>query len=73
MKSSKIIAGNNNCLQIVPYRPEWPIQFKQIATLLKDATNAWDTSIYHIGSTAVGSHGLSLLRRVIYKLLLHAW
>ncbi|CAG5068524.1 hypothetical protein DYBT9623_01255 [Dyadobacter sp. CECT 9623] len=30
-------------IQIVPYRPHWPIQFKQIATLLKDATHAWDT------------------------------
>jgi GrpB-like predicted nucleotidyltransferase (UPF0157 family) len=40
-------------IQIVLYRPEWRIQFQQIATLLKDATNVWDTSIYHIGSTAV--------------------
>ena len=40
-------------IQIVPYRPKWPIQFQQIATLLKGATKAWETSVYHIGSTAV--------------------
>jgi GrpB-like predicted nucleotidyltransferase (UPF0157 family) len=40
-------------IQIFPYRPDWPIQFQQIATLLKRATKDWQTSIYHIGSTAV--------------------
>lgn len=40
-------------IQIVPYRPDWPIQFQKIASLLKGATDAWETGIFHIGSTAV--------------------
>ncbi|WP_409014536.1 GrpB family protein [Dyadobacter sp. CY327] len=40
-------------IQIVPYQPDWSIQFQQIATLLKDAMKGRQTSIYHIGSTAV--------------------
>lgn len=40
-------------IQIVPYRPNWPIQFHQTATLLKGVTQHLKTSIYHIGSTAV--------------------
>ncbi len=40
-------------IQIVPYRPDWPAQFYQIANLLKDAMHAWQASIHHIGSTAV--------------------
>ncbi|WP_035362159.1 GrpB family protein [Dyadobacter alkalitolerans] len=40
-------------IQIVRYQPGWPLQFQQIATLIKDALSAWPMSIYHIGSTAV--------------------
>ncbi|MEI9993205.1 MAG: GrpB family protein [Rhizomicrobium sp.] len=38
---------------IVPYRPEWPAEFRAIAERLRDAGGDAILAIHHIGSTAV--------------------
>jgi GrpB-like predicted nucleotidyltransferase (UPF0157 family) len=53
MGRKSVVIKSNSMIQIVSYRPAWPIQFQQIATLLKGVAKDWQTSIYHIGSTAV--------------------
>jgi GrpB-like predicted nucleotidyltransferase (UPF0157 family) len=40
-------------IQIVPYRPEWPAEYRQIAAVLRHAVGDGIVAAHHIGSTAV--------------------
>jgi len=40
-------------IQIVPYKPSWPDEFKTVALKLKEVLAAHAIAIHHIGSTAV--------------------
>ncbi|HLK61066.1 MAG TPA: GrpB family protein [Chthonomonadaceae bacterium] len=40
-------------VEIVPYRAEWPVEFQQIASTLRQALGALALRIDHIGSTSV--------------------
>lgn len=40
-------------IQIVPYLPEWPGRFEEIACRLKTALDGYTSSIHHVGSTSI--------------------
>ena len=40
-------------IQIVPYRPEWPAEYRQIAAVLRHTVGDVIVAVHHIGSTAV--------------------
>jgi GrpB-like predicted nucleotidyltransferase (UPF0157 family) len=47
----------NKIIEIVPYQASWPVEFRQIASELRNGLRALALRIDHIGSTAV--HGLA--------------